>query len=409
MILVSLVGDFITNVTPVIFELKEKITKHILVYDDAQYEARKVERVREAIDYINARYGLDIEQYESQIDEDSKADIDGLSAELFGFAEDARDLYLNTTGGPANIAIFLAAAILNRGGKVVVYDNMDNTYNLIYGTNMRTIRLGQKMGVKDYCHMMGMKILDYTRKKQIKQNKKRVVHLFRSYNAFNKVRRALSNGDRKFPYQQYQPIMEDLRALGVIDKKHNLLDRNYLFGGMFEEYIFFLVKKLDFDDIMVNVVVELDHMGGAAVKNEFDLFMMKDNHPYIIECKHKRHLNGDNIIYKYDALGDDLGPDSKVMIVNISDKPKIKYKNRNISSSFSRGNINRALMHDIDIYHEARINEKKFLKRVRRFFGVSPKHKPAKETDATGIRDHGQVDAGSGEVRDAGVPDEPLD
>jgi hypothetical protein len=375
MILVSIVGDFITNVTPVIFEFREKITKHILVYDDAQYEARKVERVREAIDYINARYGLAIEQYESQIDEDSKADIDGVTEELFGFAEDSHDLYLNATGGPANIAIFLSAAILNRGGKAIVYDNMDNTYNLIYGTNMRTISLGQKMGVKDYCHMMGMKILDYRRKKDIKRNKKQVVHLFRSYGSLNKVRRALSSGNKRFPYRQYQPIMDELRALGVVDKKHNLLDRNYLYGGMFEEYIFFLVKKLDFDDIMINVIVEMDHLGGASVKNEFDILMMKDNHPYIIECKHKRNLNGDNIVYKYDAISDDIGPDSKVMIVNISDKPKIKYKNRNISSSFSRGNINRALLNNIDIYHEARINEKKFLKRVRRFFGVSFKAK----------------------------------
>ncbi len=384
MTLVSIVGDFITNTTPMIFEFKEKITKHILVYDDAQYEARKVERIREAIDYINARYGLEIEQYESRIDEDSKADIDGLTEELFGFCEDPRDLYLNATDGPASIGIFLSAAILNGKGHVIVYDNMDNTYNLIYGTNMRTIRLGQKMGVKDYCNIMGMKILDYTRKKAIKQNKKRVVHLFRSYKAFNRVRRALADGEKRFPYRQYQPIMEDLRALGVVDKHNTLLDRNYLYGGMFEEYIFFLVKKLDFDDIMVNVVVEMDHLGGASVKNEFDILMMKDNHPYIIECKHKRNLNGDNIVYKYDAIGDDIGPDSKVMIVNISDKPKIKYKNRNISSSFSRGNINRALINNIDIYHEARINEKKFLKRVKRFFGVNFKPRPqASETPET--------------------------
>ena len=389
MILVSVIGDFITNVTPMIFEFKDKITKHVLVYDDAMYEERKVERVREAIDYINGRYGLAIEQYESRIDEDSKADIDMLTEELFGFSENPSDLYLNATDGPANIAIFLSSAILNRNGKVIVYDNMDNTYNLIYKNNMRNIRLGQKMNVKDYCNLMGMKILDYTRKKDIKRNKKQVVHLFRSYGSFNKVRRALSEGNSRFPYDQYAPLMHDLQALGVVDKKHNLLDRNYLYGGMFEEYIYFLIKRLDFDDIMVNVVVEMDHLGGASVKNEFDILMMKDNHPYIIECKHKRNLNGDNIVYKYDAISDDMGPDSKVMIVNISDKPKIKYKNRNISSSFSRGNINRALLHDIDIYHEARINEKKFLKRVKRFFGVNMKPKIVEEADEAGLRDNG--------------------
>lgn len=384
MILVSIVGDFITNITPVVFEFKDKITKHILVYDDAGYEMRKVERIRDAIDYINAQYGLSIEQYESKIDEDSKADIDGLTEELFGFAEDPHDLYLNATDGPANIAIFLSAAILNRDGHVIVYDNMDNTYNLLYKTNMRNIGLGQKMSVKDYCNIIGMKILDYTRKKDIKRNKKKVVHLFRSYGAFGKVREALSTGDKKFPYRDYNRILDELIDLGVIDKERNILNRNYLYGGMFEEYIFFLIKRLDFDDIMINVIVEMDRLGEAQVKNEFDVFMMKDNHPYIIECKHKRNINGDNIVYKYDAIHDDLGPDSKVMIVNISDKQKIKYKNRNISTSFSRGNINRALVNDIDIYHEARINEKKFLKRVKRFFrvGWKAKYDPAQKREA---------------------------
>jgi hypothetical protein len=357
-----------------IFEFKEKITKHILVYDDARHIKRQAERIRHGVDYLNDKFGLSIEQYESVIDEDSKKDIDDLIKELFAFADDPHDLFFNATDGPANIGILLSSAILAAGGQVVVYDNLDNTYNLLYKNNMRNLAVLHNMGVHDYCNMMGMRVLDYRRKSEIKRNKKEVVRLFRSYGVFSRVREALGAGERKFPYGD-RGILKALETIGAIDRDRTIIDRNYLFGGMFEEYIYFLAKRLDVDDIMLGVVVAMDKVEESEVRNEFDILMMKENHPLIIECKHKRNLNGDNIIYKYDAIHNDFGPDSKVMIVNISDKQKIRYKNSKISTSFSRGNINRAFLSNIDVYHETRINERKFLKRMQRFFGVRLKPK----------------------------------
>lgn len=240
---------------------------------------------------------------------------------------------------------------------------------------MRTLKVKNCMDVRDYCNMLGMEILDFRRKKTMRKHRKEVVGLFRDYEAFNTVRRALAEGEKNFPYKKYPRILEQLQVLGVIDGQRNILDRNFLYGGMFEEYIYSIVRKLDFDDAMVNLTVAIDYVGKAAVKNEFDIFIMNDNHPYIIECKHKRNINGDNIIYKYDAIHSDFGPDTKVMIVNISDKHKIRYRDKNISSSFSRGNINRAILSNIDIYHENTVNEKVLLKRIKHFFGVKEKIK----------------------------------
>ncbi len=383
MILVSVIGREAVNLSPLIFEFKAKITKHILVYDDASYEQRKVERMRHAIDYLNRTYGCGIDQLEAQIDEDSKADIDSLSEEIFSHAENPHDIFLNTADGPAHINIFLASAVLQRNGQVVVYDPMDNTYNLIYKNNMRNIALQNNMNVEDYCNMLGMELIEYRKKSDVRRYKKSVIRLFRRYGAFKKVRRALSDNDKKFDFSEYDYIMDDLMRIGIIDERGEILDRNRLFGGMFEEYVYWMARRLDFDDILLGAIVAIDQVGDALVKNEFDVIMMKDNHPYIIECKHKHNINGDNIVYKYDAISDAFGPDAKVMIVNISDKPKIKYKSRNISSSFSRGNINRALLNNIDIYHESRIDEKKFLKRMMQFFSVGKKNKHGKEEDET--------------------------
>ena len=377
MILVSVIGNEVVHLSPLIFEFKSKITKHILVYDDAYYEQRKVNRMRHAIDYLNRTYGCNIEQFEAKIDEDSKADIDTLAGELFSYADSPRDIFLNPGDGPAHINIFLGATVLQQGGQVVVYDPMDNTYNLIYKNNMRNISIKNNMNAIDYCNMLGMEVIEFKGKKQIRYRKKEVIRLFRRYGGLKKVRRALGDGDRKFDYSEYESILHDLTKIGVIDKERNVLDRNFLYGGMFEEYVYWMIRRLDFDDVLLNAVVAIDQVGDALVKNEFDLLMMKNNHPYIIECKHKHNLNGDNIIYKYETVNDAFGPDAKVMIVNLSDKPKIKYKSRNISSSFSRGNINRAILNNIEVYHESRINEKKFLKKAMRFFQVGKRMKEA--------------------------------
>ena len=164
--------------------------------------------------------------------------------------------------------------------------------------------------------------------------------------------------------------MERLERMGVTDHNFHVIDSNFLEGRAFEEYVFWLLEPLGFDDILLGAKVVLEDVGGRAITNEFDVLLIKNNRVFAIECKYARRLDGERYIYKYAALIDLFGPDSKAMIVNVSNREKESFLGSKTSANFSRGDIRRGLANNISVYHEERIEERKFIKSVRRFFGL---------------------------------------
>lgn len=88
-------------------------------------------------------------------------------------------------------------------------------------------------------------------------------------------------------------------------QKINTVYIDYISGGWFEEYIYFSLLKIEPQDILLNIkAVNL-------LNNEFDVFMLKNNILYFIECKTSVMTPQGSIIndtlYKLDSVSHPAG------------------------------------------------------------------------------------------------------
>jgi len=233
---------------------------------------------------------------------------------------------------------------------------------------MKTKSIKNSMGLDDFLMMLDKPILAATNEKKLRRRKEDVFKLFNDFVAFQKVRIALLKDEKKFEYGKYPHILEALKKLDIV--KRGKIDKALVGGGLFEEYVFWLVKELDFDDVKCNVKIKIENIANKEIKNEVDVMMIKDNHIYMVECKLSSKLNGIEVIYKYDSIMSSFGDDSKTMIVNVSQKKKRKFLNRFSSENFKKADILRGLFHNIDIYHKKELEVKEFQAQLREFFHV---------------------------------------
>ena len=103
--------------------------------------------------------------------------------------------------------------------------------------------------------------------------------------------------------------------------QHGELD--YLTGGWFEEYVYYLIKKnIQPDDIAIGV--HIDGITEIKHNNELDVCFIKNNQLYVIECK--SGINSDSmfneIVYKVSALKEVLlGLDCNSYIFSLKKDP----------------------------------------------------------------------------------------
>jgi hypothetical protein len=95
---------------------------------------------------------------------------------------------------------------------------------------------------------------------------------------------------------------------------------------------------------------------------------MHQNRIYTIECKYATHLEGLELIYKYDAIIDYFGEASKAILLNISNKPKERYLGMKSSSNFRHSALRRARRSNIEVYHESQVDVAEFQSLVKSFF-----------------------------------------
>lgn len=368
MILVSLIGHDLSTITPILFELKYKIKKHILVCDDYPSKIKKANFIQNGIKYLKKEYKIKFQTQQITVDLKNSANLKSILQQIKQNKQNCEDVYINMGDGPIHVGIMLAFDIIPEGGKIISYNKLKNSYNLIDKKGFLVQKIKYSMGIKDYCNLRSINLTRYKKIEDIKKRARDIYWLFENFQRFNKARVALLKNARGFPYGEHKDILDVLKKLKIINKKRKLLRAQYLSGGIFEEYIFLLVNSLDFDEVYANVEVEYGDNPGEGIENEFDILMIKDNILHIIECKLSRRVDGARMVYKYDALRQIPGFGSKVMIVNISDRSKRLYLGYNTSKSFTKSIIKRAKLLDIFIYHEDSIKEEKFKRSVEDFF-----------------------------------------
>ncbi|MGE4295969.1 MAG: DUF1887 family CARF protein [Campylobacterales bacterium] len=368
MVLVSLLGDFDSSILPLFFEHKEKLSLHVLVHDKTTRDQKEARRLEKGLKALKHKYRIACNLETIEIDEDHFKVILALGERLLTLAP-PEELFLNVSDGLANVGIILSKAVLERGANLLIYDRYDNQVNHLTLGGMKRMLLSKSMGVEDHLIAKGYDLVDYKDPDALERRRPYVMEITRNFRQFQKFRKLVMR-EKKPDDNRFDSIIHSLWQLGVATRKGRALDTNYILGELFEEQIYHLVREMGFDDVLCGAKVHFETIDDTAVQNEFDVMMIKNNHLYIIECKFRDRVDGEYLIYKYDALLDRLDRDGKVMIVNVASteaKDALR-RGKRIHHNFEKGTLYRAQLNNILIYYEPTLDVPKLRQMMRRFF-----------------------------------------
>ena len=310
MLLVSIVGDFHSSIFPLYNEFKDKIQHHLVVDDDAFSERRKHRKIVASLKKFNAKHNLKFITQEFKIDEDSLQSIEELTSYIQKLEQDPKKIYINITDGLANIGIALAARLLPKGVKFLSYDMYENSYNITTQESIENHKIKESLSIEDHFLLKGLQITQKGDKEFAHKYRRQILELFNNY------AKEMELLNKDITHQNTQHKAEYPRALQLVKSMGFDIQRDapLITGGLFEYYVYLLIKDMGFDDIEIGVKVKQPLNDAVGVENEFDILLMKNNHLHMIECKFRKMKKRD-IVYKYASLINLIDDDSVMMIL----------------------------------------------------------------------------------------------
>ena len=328
MTLVSIFGDFHSSVLPIYYNFKNKIKKHIVIYDDGKYDVNEAKNLIKGMKNFNKKHKLDIKMYTHCIDENSYEAI----LKTIDFIKEHHNkknaLYINTTDGLSNINNLIAMKLLPLGANLLSYDRFENNINHMVGESMKTYKVNNVIPIKDHFLLRNIHIESLGDKKFAKKYKNHILELFekrlQEFKAFSYY--VQTNPNPQLNNSDFKKVNKIINQMEIKELKKN---QSLITGGLFEYYIYLKLLKLNFDDIEISVNIQkfIDEIN--FIPNEFDILIMKDNHLNMIECKFSKRIKLDDIVYKYMGLKPLLDDDGKICIVTTYDEPKNIYSSNN--------------------------------------------------------------------------------
>ncbi|MEA1953569.1 MAG: DUF1887 family CARF protein [Campylobacterota bacterium] len=380
MTLLSIVGEDISRIIPVLYAYKNKIKQHVLLCDDDPSNHERAKTLQRGMQKFSAKHSLGWYTKVIITDEDSAADIKEVAQKQFSHEN---ELWLNATDGYPAITILLSEMVRKEGGKVLSYDHFDNDLHIIEpdGT-MKCKQLKSCIDVENYLLMLNYKIKKISKRKQLVTRKKSVIKLFKKERDFKKVRKSVVQEylghNTKLKKNHFPEIFSELKKLGIL-KSDGTIKKSQIKtiqGDLLEEYIFWLTDEVGFDDMALGVQIDFDNASKEPqpqrrVVNEFDILMTHKNRLYTIECKFKNEMDGLGMIYKYETIINYFGRAAKAMVLNISKGDKEPYLDTKTSPNFAHSALRRARMSGIGIYHESSVDTIKLQNYIRNFFRLN--------------------------------------
>ena len=365
MILVSVVGDFHSSILPVFYNFHTQITKHILVYDDAKEDVRNSQNIKNGIENFIKKKSLSIEQLDYQLDEDSLDSLKKCADFLLSQTNNPKELYVNTTDGYSTLDTILNFSLYSYGTNFIGYDRYDNEYNLLNKEKLTKCKILYNLNIENHFLLKGYKVNLRGDKKFALENEQLIRELFEkhgeSFNSFTQLSDKL--------YTIVDDLPENLEVknsfiqmgFGSLHIKNSLLT-----GGLFEYYVYLLLKDMDFDDIAVGVEIYRNYKQ-SEIKNEFDVLVMKNNHVHIIECKFRNQIKLEDLVYKYLALSSIVDEDGKKLILIKKDLPYT----HDIEENKFKGLVNkRGKLDNLEIKGAIEKNPFQFQLFIKSFFGI---------------------------------------
>ena len=354
------------SLIPIVHNFKEKISKHIILYDEEPSEERLAYLFCRGIGDINKQKSLKYAIEMFKIDEDSKADIANI---LTSKLAKEQDLYLNATQSDTTLVVLLSDYVLDRGGSVIAYDKFDNSYNLITKKGFTNNTIEHNLTLDEFVTYRGYKNISEGDIKDIERYRSQINNIFKNT---NRLFEGIYLLNKKKIKKLDKPLKNALMDLGIIDKNYHF-KKKASFGRLFEYFIYLKLAQYDFDDIKIGVEILFDEELG--IRNEFDILAIKSNHISVIECKLGSASNASDVIYKLDSLMENFGEDSKGFIVNLHSDSDLFAGDRFIEKRFSQSARKRARYNNLEIYNDYLFSETIFDEIMQRFFGVRSRKK----------------------------------
>lgn len=359
MIFISFTGDFDSNILPLFAHHAHEIRMHILLHDKRNRDNKHAKHLNLGLERYCQHLKHTPVLLEMAFDEDSIESIHEIYDRITSLQNDDELLYFNLSDGLASTSAVLHPLIMSSKGVILAYDRFENTCNYVSPDGMvkKTIA---GLGIKE--HLM-LKNIDYT---YIKEDDAMHARKAQVFALMQKSDEYLVFRDHFLHSREIPPHLDWMTPHAT--KLLEQTDRKFLEGNIFEEYCYWLVKELDFDDVMLGIKTTLFPDTSNDFINEFDVLMMKDNHLHVMECKLRRFIDGEHFIYKYDSVSNLLDFDGRSMIVSVGGKPYRESKKGVRTHQFNEGNRKRALRAQIAIYQEERMDAETFQKQVKGFF-----------------------------------------
>lgn len=340
MILVSIVGDFYSSVLPLFYEFHHKITKHIIVYDDFKNDVVYARKIIEGTSKFIDKHNLNIKSIPIKIDEDSLDAIKKVNSIIHNSCDDYTKLYINITDGLANVGFLMSQEFLVKGAKSITYDRYDNEYNILTKSAMQTYKMQTSIPIKEHFLLKNVDIVATQDISFADKYEKELNIFFEKYEADN----------REFNKEFFN---------------------NKQIGFLYEYYIYNLIKRLDFDDVLMGVKVRDNRLDDIYLENEYDILLMKNNHLHMIECKFLKILDTTALLYKLDSVRESLDEDANIVIVTDFDKYN---EIENIPNKFITPNYKRAFAKKIFLRGSPTKNIDTFVKDMDNIFSFNTKN-----------------------------------
>ena len=345
MILVSVIGDFYSSVLPLFYEYKDKITKHIIIYDDFKNDIIHARKIINGTTNFIKNQNLNIQTFSIKIDEDSILAIKKVIEILQEHANNYEEFHLNITDGLANIGLLLSNEFLPKGAKILTYDRYDNEYNILTKNSMQTHKMQTSIPIKEHLLLKDIEIVSLEGTALAQRYEKDLTILFEKYEAD--------------------------RAMYVNSTQANSAFTKIATGFLYEQYIFNLIKDLDYDDIQLGVKVKDKRLDGIYLENEYDILLMKNNHLHMIECKYLKVLDTTALLYKLDSVRETLDEDANIFIITDFD---IYDETQDLPNSKIAPSYKRAFAKKIYMRGSPRTHKESFIKEVDKNFALHTKN-----------------------------------
>lgn len=357
MVLISILGDFDSNILPIFFQYAQEIDTHILITDKRTEDIDHADQVQRGLKRFCLEYDFDVALLQMQFDEDQLESINKIFERIDKLTHN-KQLLFNMSDGMASTLALMQDKIFERDGSVLAYDRFDNSCNIVSKEGMKK-EIIAGMTIRE--HLL-LKDIDY------EEPDYEAIHA-----RADVVKKLMQMSDSFIPFRKESKLQEYVGEYAEIETLLRQIDKRedqfFIDGAIFEEYIYNLVSDVGFDDVALSTKVRYYPVDDTrGFNNELDILAIKDNHLHIIECKFSTFLSKvEEFVYKYDSIINLLDSDGKTMLLIVGGDD-FRYKSGKKQHLIPGGAKRRSQHTGINIYHAKKLDENAFLQEVKSFF-----------------------------------------